>query len=27
VFRQVRDNGGGVVIGDRNARTIEYRPL
>jgi hypothetical protein len=27
VFRQVRDNKGGVVIGDRNARTIEYRAL
>lgn len=27
VFRQVRDNKGGVVIGDRAARTIGYRPL
>jgi MazG C-terminal domain len=27
VFRQVRANGGGLVIGDRMARTIEYRPL
>ena len=25
VFRQVRDNNGGVVVGDRSARTIEYR--
>ncbi len=27
VFRKVRDNSGGVVIGDRRARTINYRPL
>lgn len=27
VFRKVRDNNGGIVIGDRIARTIEYRPL
>lgn len=27
VFRQVRANKGGVVIGDRKARTIGYRPL
>ena len=27
VFRQVRKNNGGIVIGDRNARTIEYRPI
>lgn len=27
VFRQVRDNQGGVIIGDRKARTIGYRPL
>lgn len=27
VFRQVRENRGGIVIGDRMARTIEYRPL
>lgn len=27
VFRQVRDNKGGVVIGDRTSRTIGYRPL
>lgn len=27
VFREVRANNGGVVIGDREARTIEYRPL
>lgn len=27
VFRQVRENKGGVVIGDRNTRTIGYRPL
>jgi hypothetical protein len=27
VFRQVRDAGGGTVIGDRNARTIRFRPL
>jgi len=27
VFRKVRENGGGVVIGDRSSRTIEYRPL
>ena len=25
VFRQVMDNQGGVVVGDRDARTIEYR--
>ena len=25
VFRQVRENDGGIVIGDRGARTIEYR--
>lgn len=27
VFRQVRANQGGVIIGDRTARTIGYRPL
>lgn len=27
VFREVRRNRGGVVIGDRAARAIEYRPL
>ena len=27
VFRKVRDNFGGVVVGDRNARTLEYKPL
>lgn len=26
-FRQVRDNGGGVVIGDRKSRTLIYRQL
>lgn len=25
VFRQVRDNNGGLMIGDREARTIAYR--
>ena len=25
VFRKVRENGGGVVIGDRNSRTISYQ--
>jgi NTP pyrophosphatase (non-canonical NTP hydrolase) len=27
VFRQVRDNNGGVVVGNRDTRTIQYRPL
>lgn len=27
VFRQVRDNKGGIVIGDRAARSIAYQPL
>ena len=27
VFRQVRDNKGGFVVGDRSTRTIKYRPL
>lgn len=27
VFRQVRANGGGVVLGSRSARRIEYKPL
>lgn len=27
VFRQVRDNKGGIVIGDRETRTIEYKPI
>jgi hypothetical protein len=27
VFRQLRDNEGGVVIGDRGTRTIHYKPL
>ena len=27
VFRQVRANCGGVIVGDRDARTIDYRPL
>ncbi|MEJ0027679.1 MAG: nucleoside triphosphate pyrophosphohydrolase family protein [Rhizomicrobium sp.] len=27
VFRKVRDNNGGIVIGDRKARTIGYRSL
>ena len=26
VFRQVRNNNGGIVIGNRDTRTIEYRP-
>ena len=26
VFRQVRDNNGGIVIGDRNTRSISYVP-
>jgi NTP pyrophosphatase (non-canonical NTP hydrolase) len=26
VFRSVRDNNGGIVIGDRKKRTIEYAP-
>ena len=25
VFRQVRDNNGGIVVGDRETRTIEYK--
>ena len=27
VFRQLRENNGGVVIGDRGTRTVCYRPL
>ena len=27
VFRQVRDNKGGIVIGDRKSRTINYKSL
>lgn len=27
VFRQVRDNNGGIVIGNRANRTISYRPI
>ena len=27
VFRKVQQNNGGIVIGDRNKRTLEYRPL
>ena len=27
VFRQVRDNNGGIVVGDRKTRTIEYKPI
>lgn len=27
VFREVRTHGGGVVIGDRESRTISFRPL
>lgn len=27
VFRQVRDNNGGIVIGDRENRKIVYRPI
>jgi len=27
VFRQVRDNNGGIVIGDRANRKISYRPI
>ena len=27
VFRQVRHNKGGIVIGDRESRTIDYKPL
>ena len=27
VFRQVKSNNGGVIIGDRTKRAIEYAPL
>lgn len=27
VFRQVRDSHGGIVVGDREARTIIYKPI
>lgn len=27
VFRQIRKNNGGIVIGDREGRTISYRPI
>lgn len=27
VFRQVRKNNGGIVVGDREKRTISYRPI
>ena len=27
VFRQIRDNNGGIVIGDREKRTITYHPI
>src|SRR5262249_34989817 len=26
-FRQVKENNGGVITGDRYARTVHYRPL
>jgi len=27
VFRQVKENNGGIVVCDRSARTVEYKPL
>ncbi|MDA7967215.1 nucleoside triphosphate pyrophosphohydrolase family protein [Ruegeria sp.] len=27
VFRKMRENRGGVIVGDRKTRTIEYRPI
>lgn len=27
IFRQVRNNDGGIVIGNRETRTIEYKPM
>ena len=27
VFRLVRDNKGGIVVGDRGNRTIKYKPI
>ncbi len=27
VFRQVKEHNGGVIVGDRSSRTIEYTPL
>jgi hypothetical protein len=27
VFRQIKSNLGGTVVGDRSARTVEYKPL
>ncbi len=27
VFRQVRDSNGGIIVGDRDARTISYKPV
>ena len=27
IFRQVRNNNGGIVVGDRDARTITYKPI
>lgn len=27
VFREVKKNGGGIVVGDRSKRTVEYRSL
>lgn len=27
IFRKVRDNNGGIVVANRNARTIGYKPL
>lgn len=27
VFRKVRSHGGGIVVGDRGARTLRYKPL
>ena len=27
IFRQVRDNDGGIIVGNRRTRTIAYRPL
>lgn len=27
VFRQVKNNSGGIVVCDRSARTVEYKPL
>lgn len=27
IFRQVQDNNGGIVIGNRETRTIEYKPI